>query len=106
RPQPNLRRRSRPRRVRNRSRWRKRSVPKGLFSLFGGRPASTSSPEAGRAAVAGTHDPAYSTKALGKFIKALQARDNPALIDLGPVVGSNLTFFGEQLGCRIRVEDV
>jgi 2-polyprenyl-3-methyl-5-hydroxy-6-metoxy-1,4-benzoquinol methylase len=28
------------------------------------------------------------------------------LIDLGPVVGSNVTFFGEQLGCRLRVEDV
>jgi len=81
-------------------------VPKGLFSLFGGRPAPASAPEAGRAVVAAPHDPAYSTKALGKFIKALQARDNPALIDLGPVVGSNLTFFGEQLGCRIRVEDV
>ena len=51
-------------------------------------------------------DPAYPTKALAKFLKLLQARDNPALIDLGPVVGSNVTFFGEQLGCRIRVEDL
>jgi predicted SAM-dependent methyltransferase len=25
---------------------------------------------------------------------------------LGPVVGTNVTFFGEQLGCRIRVEDL
>ncbi|MEZ5285289.1 MAG: class I SAM-dependent methyltransferase [Vicinamibacterales bacterium] len=24
----------------------------------------------------------------------------------GPVVGSNVNFFGEQLGCRIRVEDI
>jgi hypothetical protein len=39
-------------------------------------------------------------------LKLLQVRENPALIDLGPVVGSNVTFFGEQLGCRIRVEDV
>lgn len=51
-------------------------------------------------------EPAYPTKALAKFLKLLQVRDNPALIDLGPVVGSNVTFFGEQLGCRIRVEDI
>src|SRR5262249_14568447 len=30
----------------------------------------------------------------------------PALVDLGPVVGSNVSFFGEQLGCKIFVEDV
>jgi len=28
------------------------------------------------------------------------------LIDLGPVVGPNVNFFGEQLGCKIFVEDV
>jgi hypothetical protein len=28
------------------------------------------------------------------------------LIDLGPVVGSNISFFGEQLGCKIFVEDL
>lgn len=28
------------------------------------------------------------------------------LVDLGPVVGSNVSFFGERLGCRIHVEDV
>jgi 2-polyprenyl-3-methyl-5-hydroxy-6-metoxy-1,4-benzoquinol methylase len=39
-------------------------------------------------------------------VSGLQSRDNPLILDLGPVVGSNVTFFGEQLGCRIRVEDV
>ena len=28
------------------------------------------------------------------------------LLDLGPVVGSNVSFFGEQLGCKIFVEDI
>ena len=28
------------------------------------------------------------------------------LLDLGPVVGSNVTYFGEQLGCKIFVEDI
>ena len=49
---------------------------------------------------------AYATKALQKFLANLQGGDNPLLLDLGPVVGSNVTFFGEQLGCRIRVEDI
>ncbi len=48
----------------------------------------------------------YPTKALQKFLACLQGADNPLIFDLGPVVGSNVTFFGEQLGCRIRVEDV
>lgn len=49
---------------------------------------------------------AYATKALQKFLTTLQGNHNPLLLDLGPVVGSNVTFFGEQLGCRIRVEDI
>ena len=49
---------------------------------------------------------AFSTKALQKFLAGLEGADNPLLLDLGPVVGSNVTFFGEQLGCRIRVEDI
>jgi hypothetical protein len=48
----------------------------------------------------------FPTKALQKFLLNLQGRDNPLILDLGPVVGSNVTFFGEHLGCRIRVEDV
>lgn len=28
------------------------------------------------------------------------------LLDLGPVIGTNVTFFGEQLGCKILVENV
>jgi hypothetical protein len=46
------------------------------------------------------------TKALKKFIASLKLRPSPALLDLGPVVGSNIAYFGEQLGCKIFVEDV
>ena len=46
------------------------------------------------------------TKALPKLLNALSSRDQPVLLDLGPVVGDNVTFFGEQLGCKIFVEDV
>jgi hypothetical protein len=51
-------------------------------------------------------DPIFSTKALKKFLGALTSRDAPVLIDLGPVVGSNVAYFGEQLGCKIFVTDL
>ena len=51
-------------------------------------------------------DPIFATKALKKFLSTLTARAQPVLLDLGPVVGSNVSFFGEQLGCKIFVEDI
>jgi hypothetical protein len=48
----------------------------------------------------------FATKALRKFLTALTSRGSPVLLDLGPVVGSNVSFFGEQLGCKILVEDI
>jgi len=50
-------------------------------------------------------DPHFSTKALQKFLGCLTLRELPVLIDLGPVVGSNIAYFGEQLGCKIFVMD-
>jgi hypothetical protein len=50
--------------------------------------------------------PVHPTKALARFLSSLAARQQPLLLDLGPVVGPNVTFFGEQLGCKILVEDV
>jgi hypothetical protein len=51
-------------------------------------------------------DPVFSTKALRKFISCLTRHDPPVLLDLGPVVGENVSFFGEHLGCKIFVEDI
>src|SRR5215510_219030 len=51
-------------------------------------------------------DPVFATKALRKFLACLTSRESPVLLDLGPVVGSNVSFFGEQLGCKIFVEDI
>jgi hypothetical protein len=50
--------------------------------------------------------PVFATKALRKFLTSLTSRESPVLLDLGPVVGSNVSFFGEQLGCKIFVEDI
>jgi SAM-dependent methyltransferase len=46
------------------------------------------------------------TRALHKFVSGLGAKDQPLLLDLGTVVGDNVNFFGEQLGCKIFVEDL
>jgi hypothetical protein len=51
-------------------------------------------------------DPVFATKALHKFLQTLTSRELPVLLDLGPLVGTNVTYFGEQLGCKIFVEDI
>jgi hypothetical protein len=62
--------------------------------------------EAPHAASVAAEDPVFATKALQKFLTCLTSRESPVLLDLGPVVGSNVSFFGEQLGCKILVEDI
>jgi hypothetical protein len=51
-------------------------------------------------------EPLFSTKALRKFLTALSVRDGATLLDVAPVVGSNLNFFGEHLGCKVLIEDL
>jgi hypothetical protein len=50
--------------------------------------------------------PVQPTRALARFLAGLAGRPRPVLLDLGPVVGSNVTFFGEEVGCKILVEDL
>jgi hypothetical protein len=67
----------------------------------------TRSSGAAVAVAPGTNDgQTFPTKALRKFLASLTSRESPVLLDLGPVVGSNITFFGERLGCKILVEDL
>ena len=54
----------------------------------------------------GAGSPVHPTKALAKFLSSLNTRSQPLLLDLGPVVGTNVTFFGEELGCKILVENL
>jgi hypothetical protein len=44
------------------------------------------------------------SKVLPRLLAALGQA--PMLMDLGPVVGANIAFFGEQLSCKIFVEDL
>ena len=72
-----------------------------LSDLFSRRRKEPGDPDAGA-----SDAPVHPTKVLARFIASLSTRSQPELLDLGPVVGSNVNFFGEELGCRIRVEDL
>ena len=73
----------------------------GLSDLFSRRRKDDTDSDTGA-----SDAPVHPTKALPKFLQVLAARQQPLLLDLGPVVGASLTFFGEQLGCKIFVEDL
>jgi hypothetical protein len=46
------------------------------------------------------------SKVFPRFIAALAPRPSPVLVDLGPVVGANISYFGEHLACKLYVEDL
>ena len=52
-------------------------------------------------------EPVIPSKALPKFLSRADAsRESPVLIDFGPVIGTNVEFFGERLGCKMFIEDL
>jgi len=46
------------------------------------------------------------SKVFPKFLNAVSKQPSPILLDLGPVVGPNIQFFGDRLACKIVIEDV
>lgn len=47
------------------------------------------------------------SKAFPKFLSALKNQPEPSVvIDFGPVIGSNVAFLGERLGCKLFIEDL
>ena len=46
------------------------------------------------------------SKVFPRFVAALAQRPSPVLLDLGPVVGSNISYFGARVPCKIYVEDL
>ena len=76
-------------------------IPLALSDLFSRRRKHDPDAE-----VSAVDAPVYPTKALARFLANLGTHDGARLLDLGPVVGSNVNFFGEQLGCKILVEDL
>jgi len=48
----------------------------------------------------------YVSKTLARFLDLLFARPAAEVVDLGPVIGANITFLGERVGCKFHVEDL
>jgi len=71
---------------------------------FGGKRSDQTA--GGVSEAAATADTIVPSKALPKFVGALAAREAPILVDFGPVIGPNVAFFGEQLGCKLFIEDL
>jgi hypothetical protein len=78
----------------------------GLLGRLGGRRTSHDEESPLAPSEPGSPGTQCPTKALKKFLATLTSRPNPVLLDLGPVIGANVSFFGEQLGCKILVEDI
>jgi hypothetical protein len=72
---------------------------------FGGKRPEDGEPKGGAPAPKGP-EPVIASKALQKFVGALSHNDAPVLIDFGPVIGTNVAFFGEHLGCKLHIEDL
>ncbi len=78
-----------------------------LVSRFGGRRGTFwATLERGSLVVRDGGDGVFPTRGLGRFLDSLRGRDAPVVLDIGAVVGANVTFFGEQLGCKLLLEDL
>ncbi len=77
----------------------------GLFN-WGGRKPEDSSAASAAVATPVTTDTLTTSKVFPRFMAALANQAAPLLLDLGPVVGSNITYFGERLACKIFVDDL
>ena len=76
-----------------------------LLRWGGKRPGQPDTP--GNAPVPRGEEPAVPSKAFPKFLAAIAQQPAPTvLLDLGPVTGPNVSFFGEHLGCKLFIEDL
>ena len=51
-------------------------------------------------------EPVVPSKALPKLLSSIAQKDAPILLDFGPVIGANVAFCGERLGCKLFIEDL
>jgi hypothetical protein len=76
-----------------------------LLRWGGKRPRQTDTPA--NAPLARADEPTVPSKAFPKMLSAISGQSGlPVLLDLGPVIGSNVEFFGERLGCKLFIEDL
>jgi len=76
-----------------------------ILGWAGKRPDDPNRPQ-GASSSKGT-EPAVPSKAFPKFVSALANQGESAtVIDFGPVIGQNVAYFGERLGCKLFIEDL
>ena len=51
-------------------------------------------------------EPIVPSKAFPRFVSLVSQMPSPVVLDFGPVLGSNVEFCGERLGCKLFIEDV
>jgi len=51
-------------------------------------------------------EPVIPSKAFPKLLSILSQQPAPVLLDFGPVIGGNVEFFGDRLGCKLFIEDI
>ncbi|HXT69905.1 MAG TPA: hypothetical protein VN700_09125 [Vicinamibacterales bacterium] len=71
----------------------------GLFGWGAKRPVEPPAPER-------PLETTVATVVLQRFLTALAPRQAPVLLDLGPAVGANVSFLGEQLACKLLIGDL
>ena len=74
---------------------------------WGGKRAENTTTGVPRGAEASSAaEPVVGSKAFPKFLAALSTQTSPVLLDFGPVIGTNVAFYGERLGCKLFIEDL
>jgi hypothetical protein len=73
---------------------------------WGGKRLEPAQAGASRGVPAASDEPIVGSKAFPKFLAALTSQPSPVLLDFGPVIGTNVEFFGERLGCKLHIEDL
>jgi hypothetical protein len=74
---------------------------------WGGKRVESASPGVSRTATSPSgSEPVVGSKAFPKFLAALSTQTAPMLLDFGPVIGTNVEFYGERLGCKLFIEDL
>jgi hypothetical protein len=72
-----------------------------LNGLFRRKPETPAAP-----AAPASSETVATSKVFPRFLSALSQQPAPVLLDLGPVVGPNISYFGDRLACKIYVEDL
>ena len=82
-----------------------------LISLFGQRIARSAERKGPVVVeppprVAASTAPVFRSQTLQRFLAVVCSKPAAEFVDLGPVIGSNITFLGDRVGCKIHVEDL